>query len=401
MSKGLELEEKDDQGVPARDYLSLVASAASGSAAYWDTPPGQRAPFNPFLSALAMGRDPSRGSSSNEACAAGNPARQPEDELPALTNDVLYLHASTPDQGKSTAAVTGLATAECWSLMWPLLQVHLVHQAAAPPPHVTRASRSRRRLSARARRKEEAARVAYGASIMAAACGVGDVRSRSVLPLCSAQLECVSRCMHRDAYAATRSRMHRATCACTGLGGYRIRRYRICRCRICSQCWPPAVPPLFASAVSHVVLHLCVCACAPHAGVGTNGQRLSARMPFRSRLWGRAGLAAACARRCSPIVAALPPRVHGSPSRPPVSPPPPFRLCVFSSLSLPLVGSLPRPLLMVTRGQGRTVDERQKSSKVLAEARRADTGRGAGAGRVYGPQPPTGTRRWRSRLCNS
>ena len=162
VSKGLDLWEEDDNGVAARDYLPLVPRAAASSASYWATAPSQRMPFNPFLSALATWRRRSSGTS-----------RETGDESSEV--EMLDDPSSYPSSSRQAERVEGLPLAECWRLMWRVLQVDFLHQAAASSPQTTLESRRRRRSSG-ARRKEEEAKVTYGASVMAAAFGVGDVR---------------------------------------------------------------------------------------------------------------------------------------------------------------------------------------------------------------------------------
>jgi hypothetical protein len=162
VSKGLDLWEEDDNGVAARDYLPLVPRAAASSASYWATAPSQRMPFNPFLSALATWRRRSSGTS-----------RETGDESSEV--EMLDDPSSHPSSSRQAERVEGLPLAECWRLMWRVLQVDFLHQAAASSPQTTLESRRRRRSSG-ARRKEEEAKVTYGASVMAAAFGVGDVR---------------------------------------------------------------------------------------------------------------------------------------------------------------------------------------------------------------------------------
>jgi hypothetical protein len=91
--------------------------------------------------------------------------------------------SSHPSSSRQAERVVGLPLAECWRLMWRVLQVDLLHlhQPSASFPRTTLESRRRGpplRRSSAARRKKEEAQVTYGASVMAAAFGVGDVRYR-------------------------------------------------------------------------------------------------------------------------------------------------------------------------------------------------------------------------------
>ena len=148
LAMGLSLDQEDAHGVRARDYLALAPACVVRQAYYWDTPPAERRPFVPFLSALAQGWG-RREEAGHEADSTVTVAPSDLDVAEGSGVPVGKGRSGGPAGGAGEGE-EGVAWARVgWSLAWKVLHLEFVQGRRVAAP------------------------VAYGASVLAGVFGVG------------------------------------------------------------------------------------------------------------------------------------------------------------------------------------------------------------------------------------